>query len=107
MLDLSWSPYSKFAVVAIIETTDHQIYSGVNIESANLSLTVHAEQSAIIAAIHAGAIKSCRLKFIKAIYVFAPQLARHVAGADNLLMNLPIMIVFGLPRIQIQVKLDF
>lgn len=49
-------PYSKFLVLAAAETRDERFFGGANIEIVNFSLTKHAEESAILAAIHAGAL---------------------------------------------------
>lgn len=45
--DLSYSPYSKFAVGAALLTKDGEIYRGANIENASFSLTMCAERNAI------------------------------------------------------------
>lgn len=45
--DLSYSPYSKFAVGAALLTTDGEIYRGANIENASFGLTMCAERNAI------------------------------------------------------------
>ena len=62
-----WAPYSNFKVLVAIET-DAGYFGGSNVENANFTLTVHGEQNAILAALHAGALKHGR-EFIKTVYV--------------------------------------
>jgi cytidine deaminase len=50
----SYAPYSQFVVLAAVETVDGEMYGGSNIEIANFSLTKHAEEVAILAAIGDG-----------------------------------------------------
>lgn len=52
--DTNYSPYSGFAVVAAVETPVG-VFGGSNVENANFTLTKHAEEAAILAAIHGGA----------------------------------------------------
>lgn len=66
---MNWSPYSGFQVLAVIETIDGQLYSGSNVENANYTLTVHAEQNAILAALRDGVLQRCGREFIAVIYV--------------------------------------
>jgi cytidine deaminase len=47
--------YSGFMVVAAIETTAGKVFGGANVEIVNYSLTKHAEEAAVMAAIAAGA----------------------------------------------------
>lgn len=47
-------PYSDFPVGAALETTDGSVFIGCNIEVANFSNTLHAEEVAIGQAIAAG-----------------------------------------------------
>jgi cytidine deaminase len=51
----SYPRYSGFIVVAAVETTDGKVFGGANVEVANYSLTKHAEETAVMAAIAAGA----------------------------------------------------
>lgn len=46
-----YGSYSGCLVLASVETVDGDIYSGSNVEIANYSLTKHAEEAAILAAI--------------------------------------------------------
>jgi cytidine deaminase len=43
----AYAPYSNFKVGAAVLGSDSQIYSGINIESADYTLTTHAEMDAI------------------------------------------------------------
>ncbi len=47
-------PYSEYAVGAAIETADGTTFTGANIEIANFSNTLHAEEVALARAIMAG-----------------------------------------------------
>jgi cytidine deaminase len=50
----TYSPYSGLMILAAVETPVG-VFGGSNVENANFSLTKHAEEVAILAAIHAGA----------------------------------------------------
>jgi cytidine deaminase len=50
----NYSPYSNFMVLAAVET-EHGMFGGSNIENVNFTLTKHAEEMAIVAAILGGA----------------------------------------------------
>lgn len=54
-LKRSYSPYSKFAVSAIVVTKDGREFTGVNIENASYGATVCAERCAIFNAVSEGA----------------------------------------------------
>ena len=54
LLNKSYAPYSNFKVSAILETTDNNIYTGVNIENASYGATVCAERVAIFKAVSEG-----------------------------------------------------
>jgi len=62
----SYSPYSHFAVSAVLELKNGSVYKGVNIENAAYGLANCAERSAIFAAYSNGVKKSD----IKRILVF-------------------------------------
>jgi cytidine deaminase len=64
LLKKSYSPYSRFATAAIVET-DKGNFGGVNIENAAFGETICAERVAIFNAITNGAKK------IKALYLIA------------------------------------
>lgn len=50
----SYSPYSSFSVGAALLTTDGEIFTGANIESASYTPTVCAERVAFFSAVHSG-----------------------------------------------------
>lgn len=50
----AYVPYSEYRVGAAIETSDGTVYTGCNIENANYSNSLHAEEVAISAAIKDG-----------------------------------------------------
>lgn len=54
LLNNSYAPYSNFRVSAIVETTDGNIYTGVNIENASYGASVCAERVAIFKAVGEG-----------------------------------------------------
>lgn len=62
----SYSPYSKFAVGACLETDDGSIYTGCNFENASYGLSICAERNAVGSAIADGKTK------IKAIAIYSP-----------------------------------
>jgi len=53
-IDASYAPYSEYKVGAAIETADGTVYSGCNIENANYSNSLHAEEVAIGTAVRDG-----------------------------------------------------
>lgn len=63
LLENSYSPYSKFKVAAIVETTDGKLFNGVNVENASYGLCICAERTAICNAISSGS------RDFKAIYI--------------------------------------
>lgn len=54
LLRNSYSPYSHFAVSAIVVMKDGTEFNGVNVENASYRATICAERSAIVSAISAG-----------------------------------------------------
>lgn len=50
----SYSPYSKFAVGAAVQTRTGEIFGGCNIENASYGLSMCAERNAIFNAVSAG-----------------------------------------------------
>lgn len=50
----SYCPYSRYSVGAALLADDGEIVTGVNVENATYTLTVHAEMSAICSAIAKG-----------------------------------------------------
>lgn len=53
-IDASYAPYSDYQVGAAIEAADGTVYTGCNIENANFSNSLHAEEVAIAEAIKNG-----------------------------------------------------
>ncbi len=49
-LPTPYAPYSGYEVRARVTTVDGQSFSGCNMENVNYSLTIHAEQAAMVAA---------------------------------------------------------
>ena len=60
-LDASYAPYSDYRVGAAIETADGTVYTGCNIENANYSNSLHAEEVAIGTAVRDGHHEFTRL----------------------------------------------
>ncbi len=60
----SYSPYSKFAVGAALETVDGEIFTGCNVENASYGLSICAERTALVKAVSAGARKFKRLAIV-------------------------------------------
>ena len=54
MQDRSYAPYSAYAVGAAIRTADGTVYTGCNIENANFSNSLHAEEVALASALKDG-----------------------------------------------------
>ena len=50
----AYVPYSEYRVGAAIETADGTVYTGCNVENANYSNSLHAEEVAIGAAVRDG-----------------------------------------------------
>lgn len=50
----SYSPYSNFAVSAVVVMKDGSSFSGVNVENASYGAGICAERSAIVSAVSAG-----------------------------------------------------
>jgi cytidine deaminase len=66
---MHWAPYSNFVVLAAVETIDGRVYGGSNVENVNFTLTKHAEETAVIAALADGALVRCGRQWLKTIYV--------------------------------------
>jgi cytidine deaminase len=62
----NYARYSKLTVLAAVETADG-VFGGTNVENVNYTLTKHAEEVAVLAAMLAGA--GPRGQWIKALYV--------------------------------------
>ena len=50
----AYAPYSDYAVGAALQTTDGSVYTGCNVENANFSNSLHAEEVALGTAISDG-----------------------------------------------------
>jgi len=53
-IEESYAPYSEYEVGAAVETADGEVYAGCNIENANYSNSLHAEEVAIGSAVRDG-----------------------------------------------------
>lgn len=53
-LDSAYAPYSEYRVGAALRTADGTVFTGCNIENANYSNSLHAEEVAIAAAVEDG-----------------------------------------------------
>lgn len=60
----SYSPYSKFAVGAALETATGEIILGANVENASYGLTICAERVALVKAVSQGIKKFKRLAVV-------------------------------------------
>ena len=53
-VEASYAPYSEYRVGAALETPDGTVFTGCNVENANYSNSVHAEELALSKAVEAG-----------------------------------------------------
>lgn len=53
-VDSSYAPYSEYRVGAAIATDDGTVFTGCNVENANYSNSIHAEELALAKAVEAG-----------------------------------------------------
>ncbi len=53
-LERSYAPYSEYHVGAALEAADGSVHTGCNVENANYSNSVHAEELALAKAVEAG-----------------------------------------------------
>ena len=53
-VDAAYAPYSEYAVGAALRTADGTVYAGCNIENANFSNSLHAEEVALGSAVRDG-----------------------------------------------------
>jgi len=60
-VNAAYAPYSEYRVGAAIETADGTVFTGCNIENANYSNSLHAEEVALGAAIREGHREFSRL----------------------------------------------
>ncbi|MFC7203510.1 cytidine deaminase [Haloferax namakaokahaiae] len=61
VLDSAYVPYSEYTVGAALQTTDGEVFVGCNIENANYSNSLHAEEVAIAEAVKNGYTEFDRL----------------------------------------------
>jgi cytidine deaminase len=57
----AYAPYSDYRVGAAIETADGSVFTGCNVENANFSNSLHAEEVALGSAVAAGHREFARL----------------------------------------------
>ncbi|WP_254534826.1 cytidine deaminase [Halomarina litorea] len=60
-LDAAYVPYSEYRVGAALETADGAVYTGCNVENANYSNSLHAEEVAIAEAVKNGHTEFSRI----------------------------------------------
>jgi cytidine deaminase len=60
-VESAYAPYSEYRVGAAIETADGTVYTGCNIENANYSNSLHAEEVALGTAVREGHRSFARL----------------------------------------------
>ncbi|SFG77789.1 cytidine deaminase [Halopelagius inordinatus] len=60
-LDDAYVPYSEYTVGAALRTADGEVYVGCNIENANYSNSLHAEEVAVADAVKSGSTEFDRL----------------------------------------------
>lgn len=84
---MHYAPYSGFLVLAAVQSISGGVFGGSNVEVANYSLSKHAEETAVLAALAAG--QSPRTGWMSVLYVAgaAPcgscrQFAYEFAGED-------------------------
>ncbi len=53
-VERSYAPYSEYRVGAALATADGTVFTGCNVENANFSNSVHAEELALSKAVEAG-----------------------------------------------------
>ena len=53
-VDAAYAPYSEYGVGAALRTADGTVYTGCNIENANFSNSLHAEEVALGSAVRDG-----------------------------------------------------
>lgn len=67
-LDRAYVPYSEYPVGAAIETAGGQVYTGANIEVANYSNSLHAEEVALVRATMDGHTEFARIAVTSAAH---------------------------------------
>jgi len=71
----SYSPYSGFRVAAVLEDTDGEMHTGVNVENGSFGISICAERSALFAAISAGS------RSFRRMLIYSPDGAPLPCGA--------------------------
>jgi cytidine deaminase len=69
---MHWAPYTGAEVVAAVQTLAGTYHGGSNVEIANITLSKHAEESAVLSALAAGALETPGRPFVvSAVYTTA------------------------------------
>lgn len=93
----AYAPYSGLRVAAALETSDGEVFTGVNVENASYGLTCCAERNAIFAAVASGKKDFRRMAIVsdeesvirpcgaclQVMWEFGPDMVLLLAGSDG------------------------